>query len=116
MNSAPKIELIYDRDCPNVDAARDAIRGALAELGVSVSWQEWDRGAEATPSVLRNLGSPTVLLDGKDVASESGELAQADANCCRVYLEDGSITGAPSAAMIVNAIKRARRTDRKGVH
>lgn len=109
MSHDPGIELIHDPDCPNVEKARAAIRRALADLGISVAWQEWERGSPETPPLLRNLGSPTVLVDGRDVGNESGDIAPADANSCRVYRENGRITGAPSAATIAKAIARARQ-------
>ena len=37
------IELIIDRDCPNVVDAREELRRALAELELPLEWQEWDR-------------------------------------------------------------------------
>jgi hypothetical protein len=34
----PKVELIYDDDCPNVEAARQQLRRAFQELGQSPAW------------------------------------------------------------------------------
>ena len=33
MESTPRIELIYDPDCPNVERARERLRHAIAERG-----------------------------------------------------------------------------------
>lgn len=105
MTHKPKIELVYDADCPNVERARTAIQTALATLDITGEWQEWERGVETTPAELRKLGSPTVLVNGKDVGSDDGGIAPADANSCRVYRsEDGRTAGAPSAEVIVRAI------------
>lgn len=110
MSSIPRIELVYDPDCPNVERARAAIRAALSEAGVPESWQEWERGASDTPRSLRELGSPSILVNGRDIGCDEGESAQADANSCRIYLdESGSLSGAPSKQLILRAFAQERR-------
>ena len=99
------VELVYDRDCPNVDRARAMIRAALREVGADPVWREWDRESADTPNDLRQFGSPTVLVNGRDVGCDENEMAQADANACRVYLDtNGCVCGAPSSRLIVEAI------------
>jgi hypothetical protein len=99
----PSIELIYDADCPNVEAARRQLRQALAETGRLPQWQEWERSDRAAPSHVKQYGSPTVLLDGKDVAGGS---PSASADCCRLYPgESGGLQGVPSAGVIASALR-----------
>lgn len=99
------VELVYDRDCPNVERARSMIRAALREVGAEPVWTEWDRESIDTPNDLRQFGSPTVLVNGRDVGCDENEMAQADANSCRVYLDaNGCVCGAPSSRLIVVAI------------
>ena len=103
------VELVYDPSCPNVEIARSAIRGALAATGAAAEWTEWERGTDATPLPLRALGSPTILVNGRDVAG--AHETQPDANSCRVYLDEcGCLCGAPSAQQIVKAIETALPT------
>lgn len=107
--AAPKIELVYDRDCPNVSDCRDALRLALTEfgtqLGTQLSWGEWDRNCTDTPTAYRSFGSPTVLVNGRDVYAPT-EAGEPDGNSCRIYTNDasGSLSGAPSVQSIVNAL------------
>lgn len=102
------LELVYDRDCPNVPSARAMITAALLEVGAEPKWREWDRAGGDTPLALRAFGSPTVLVNGQDVSCTADETTRADANACRVYRgEGGAFTGAPSTGMIVSAINRA---------
>ena len=109
MTSDPRIDLVYDRDCPNVARARAMIRAALQEVGVELFWWEWDRDNAATPVALRGYGSPTVLVNGRDVDCEKNDSVEADGNSCRVYFDEcGCICGAPSATLITSAIRRAR--------
>ncbi|MGI9091374.1 MAG: hypothetical protein ACR2GG_09750 [Gemmatimonadaceae bacterium] len=103
--AAPRIELVYDRDCPNVSDCRDALRLALTEFGVQLSWGEWDRNSADTPAAYRGFGSPTVLINGRDMYA-SAEAVAPEGNSCRIYADDksGSLSGAPSVRSIVNAL------------
>lgn len=103
--AAPKIELVYDRDCPNVSGCRDALRLALTELGAPLLWGEWDRDSLDTPTAYRSFGSPTVLVNGRDVYAPT-ESGKPEGNSCRIYVDDesGSLSGTPSVRSIVNAL------------
>lgn len=106
-----RVEFVFDSTCPNVDKARSAIREALLAVGAPVEWKEWDRDAEATPSALRAFGSPTVLVNGTDVSDGGNQAAKADANSCRVYVDEcGCLCGAPSPMQIANAIQATQLT------
>ncbi len=63
-----KVDLIYDADCPNVAAARSQLLAAFARAGRAARWSEWDRGRPDSPGYVRGYGSPTILVDGRDVA------------------------------------------------
>ena len=64
--------------------------------------KQWDRESPDAPAHGRNYGSPTVLVDGRDVAGDNTEV---DANSCRVYVNaDGGFRGSPSADMIRAAL------------
>ena len=98
-----KVELVYDCDCPNVQATRENLLRALSEAQVPARWTEWDRASAETPDRVRNFGSPAVLINGRDVADQE----PTGANCCRLYPSgDGSATGAPSADLIHHGISR----------
>ncbi len=96
------VELIYDADCPNVAAARSALMEAFTRTGVSARWREWERGAPDAPAYVKAFGSPTILVDGKDVG---GEVPNATAASCRVYrAEDGGLIYAPSLEALSMAL------------
>ena len=63
-----KIQLLYFEGCPNVDAARAAVREALAIDAVDAIVEEIDVEAPAAPAWARGWGSPTILVVGEDVA------------------------------------------------
>lgn len=64
-----RIELVFHQGCPNVEAARGLLARALTEAGLPSIWREWRTDADDTPVERRGLGSPTILIDGVDVAS-----------------------------------------------
>jgi hypothetical protein len=103
----PHIEFLYDRACPNVAAARAALRIALAHAGLPVTWQEWERADPAAPAHARRYGSPTILIDGTDLIDEP----PSDAPSCRLYPDGrGGHAGVPSAMLIRAALGRLAAT------
>jgi hypothetical protein len=97
-----KVELIYDKDCPNVGKARAELMRAFSQAGVPAKWVEWDRGDPSSPPYVRAYGSPTVLVDGKDVAGAP----PAGGACCRLYGDSkGGLGGAPPAELIAAALR-----------
>ncbi len=108
-----EITLLYDPDCPNVELARKNIRQALTELSLPANWREADISDPRTPRDLKMSGSPTILVNGVDVAGASRD---SQAACCRLYTsEDGKLVRAPSADAIVHAIEagRGKRSTRR---
>lgn len=97
----PTVELIYDGDCPNVADARAQLLRAFAETEIAPRWQEW-RGDDArSPIHAQGYGSPTILVNGNDVAA-----TEPGGACCRLYAQpDGSMRGVPSVEAIASALK-----------
>jgi hypothetical protein len=52
-------------------AARVALREALEREGVEPQWVEYDRAALDTSAPLLRFGSPTIFVEGVDVAGEA---------------------------------------------
>ena len=106
--NAVQIELVYEKTCPNVKAARTQLLRAFAEAGISPHWQEWEVSRSAVPAHVHGYGSPTILVNGQDV---SGELIEGDDYCCRVY-SHGELTnkGVPAVADIARALKSGQKT------
>src|SRR5436190_907998 len=92
------VELVFDRDCPNTDAARANLRSAFDALGIAPRWTEHER-SEA-PAHLRAFGSPTIVVDGRAVLGSCGSGAT-----CAVYEVDGRLSGAPAVRSIVLALR-----------
>lgn len=63
----PVIDLVYFAGCPNADEARANLKGVLGSLGLPGDWREWVQDEEDTPSWVRALPSPTILIGGRNV-------------------------------------------------
>jgi hypothetical protein len=97
-----RVELIYDVDCPRVGEARTALLAAFAQRGFLARWSEWDREDPEAPAYVRSCGSPTILVDGRDVDSA---LSTEGSSCCRLYdTLGGGLSGAPSVDRIASAL------------
>lgn len=95
------VELIYDRDFPNVSETRSHLLRAFAATQQPPCWVEWERSDPASPHYVRDYGSPTVLIEGKDAA---GATPSEGVSCCRLYASpSGVLQGAPAA--IVSAMQ-----------
>lgn len=88
--SGREIELVYFDGCPNANEARANLR-AVMEDG---AWREWNLSSAETPERFRRYGSPTVLVDGRDVTGDGGATG---AMACRA-------DGAPSPDVIRKAL------------
>lgn len=100
-----EVRLIYDAGCPNVDEARGNLHRAFAEIGIAPRWTELDNATLRAYASGSSYGSPTILVDGVDVAGAG----PAQEPCCRLYHGPGDqLRGAPAVASIVAAIARAR--------
>jgi hypothetical protein len=99
------VELIFDRGCPHVDAARAQLREALTLAGRNPSWTEWDRPSPSVPPYVARYASPTVLVGGRDVVSDDPLHGGAG---CRIYYDtDGTRVAAPTAQAILAALRAA---------
>lgn len=94
-----KVQLLHFPGCPNVDAARAALRDALATEQLGAVIEEIDVEDPAAPAWARGWGSPTILIDGQDVAGQQ----PSGSSCCRLYAD-----GAPSVEVIRARIAVAR--------
>ena len=102
----PRIKLIYDRDCPNVEAARKVLEKALSLAHLPAEWQEWERSHPQSPEYVRGHGSPTILINGQDVDSAPS----CSGSACRIYASaGGQLQGVPPVDAIYEAVMQSLR-------
>lgn len=112
--NAIQIELVYEKTCPNIKVARLQMLRAFAEVGITPRWQEWEVSSPEAPSHVHGYGSPTILINGRDV---TGDSADGDDYCCRVYSHgEHPNKCVPAMADIVHALKPAQQTPRTKSH
>ena len=66
-------------------------------------WLEWDTTDPATPDEFRELPSPTIWVNGRDVDSSA---SAASGRGCRIYIDGGVTSGVPSVALLVQALQQ----------
>jgi mercuric ion transport protein len=98
-----KVQLLFFVGCPHVDEARRVLRAALeATGGGGLVVEELDVEAATTPPHLRGWGSPTILINGADIAGEPGPTGLS----CRLY-PGGTRPGVPPRDQIERELLRA---------
>jgi len=95
------VELVYDNACPNVKVARARLLEAFQLAGLPPIWHEWDTSRPETPENLRHFGSPTILVEGKDVSESSDRTA---GSSCRLYATRKGYESAPAVTQIAGAL------------
>ena len=105
-----QIELVYDPGCPNIGRARDVLTEACRDSGVPAVWTEWSSDDPDAPGYALNLGSPSVLVNGEDVAPGPHPWMPRTPGAgprCRVYRDGDAIVGAPPLDRVTDAIRSA---------
>jgi hypothetical protein len=91
---APRLELLWWEGCPSTERALTELREAAAELGLEtpdIRMREIRADEEA--AAMGFIGSPTILVDGRDPLAPDGEPTGLT---CRVYRRrDGRIAPTP---------------------
>ena len=97
------VDLVYFEGCPNIVKTRERLLSAFKDVGIPPRWKEWRSDDPESPRQVRGWGSPTILVDGRDVA---GMVENTEESNCRVYDgQDGALDGAPSVDLIKNALQ-----------
>jgi hypothetical protein len=105
--STPDLELLWWEGCPSTEKALSELREALQDVGLGdaeIRTREIETDIDAEQTGFR--GSPTILIDGADVAgaSDDGQIGLG----CRVYRRrDGRITPTPDPDDLREALRRA---------
>ena len=98
----PTVEVLVSDDCPHVERTVRAVANVVSRIVPGAEVQKRVVGGGHLPSGLVFPGSPTVLVDGEDIAAQTGERT-GPGPACRLY--DG--TGVPPDWMIEAALLRS---------
>lgn len=105
-----KVEVLYVADCPTHPAAVRLVKHVLAAEGVEAEIQEVLVRNEEMAIEVGFCGSPTIRINGRDVAEESQD-AGSFALSCRLYPGSKQV-GLPAAEMVHRAVLKARQEAR----
>jgi hypothetical protein len=101
-----EVELLWWRGCPSWEEAIELVREEMRDAGLDperLTVREVRDEAEA--KALDFAGSPSILVDGRDVEDPSG---QPRGLTCRVYrLRDGRVSPLPDRADVREALIEA---------
>ncbi len=86
MSAEARVQILHVEGCPNVVRAREVVRRALAEAGLS--------GSVRVEEMVGDFASPTVLVDGEDVTGQTPAMH----GSCRLDL--------PTEAQVTAALRR----------
>jgi len=90
----PLVELIFFAGCPHVEPARAALRIARERAAWRRSGRTGTRLRPEAPAHAHGLGSPTILVDGRDV---TGASTRTTGRACRA-------DGVPAPEVIIAAL------------
>ena len=97
-----RIELVVVGECPHEEAAAALLRQALGDIGLgSESFAVTVVESQSVADELHLLGSPTFMVEGRDLFDEPGRPA---ALACRIYPEGHAL---PSLRDLRRALKEA---------
>ena len=100
-----KVEVLYVPDCPFHPAAVQLVKHVLAAQGASADVHEILIADKDMADQLRFLGSPTIRVNGRDVADDSPQPPSVGLSC-RFYPGSKQI-GLPPAEMVHRAVLEA---------
>ena len=100
-----RLALLYVEGCPNRLVAHARLLQAVRSVGLSDQRVELERVMTlGEAEKLRFLGSPTILVDGRDPFAISG---QPYGLACRVYETPEGLAGSPTKRQLVDALQHA---------
>ena len=104
-----RVQVLYVAECPSHPAAMKLLREVLAAEGVTTDIREVLVSDQRMAGELKFVGSPTIRINGKDVAGDS-PIARDFAISCRLYPGSPQI-GLPPAEKVQSAVQEAQRAD-----
>jgi hypothetical protein len=100
-----KIEVLYWEGCPSHPEAMELLEDVLRERRLDPDVELRHIATQEEAETFGFHGSPTILVDGRDVDPE-GATGQRVALACRIYhLPDGRVSPVPSREMLEEALR-----------
>lgn len=100
----PRIEVLHVDDCPNHEELLPRLRALLADHAIDADLVTTLVDSDDAADWLLFLGSPTVRVNGRDVDPTAADRTGYGMQCRLYRAPDGTVTGAPSDAMVLDAL------------
>ncbi len=110
LNNIGTVKILFYSDCPHYVQTTQDIKEVLIEEGLSASLLSVDLAR--APDVEKEMpfaGSPTVLLNGKDIAPGSDQFRGPTGGNCRLYEYEGEAYDYPPKELIREALAKKHR-------
>ena len=110
LNNIGTIKILFYSDCPHYVQTTQDIKEVLIEEGLSANLFSVDLAR--APDIEKEMpfaGSPTVLLNGKDIAPAGDQFSGPARGNCRLYDYKGDVYDYPPKELIREALTKKRR-------
>jgi hypothetical protein len=115
-NGSVLIEILAREDCPNRGMALVVVERVVDETGIPAEIEVVDVESDSDAEEYRVLGSPTILVDGRDVDPDPSPRADYTSDD-RIYRTERGPCGWPEPDWIRAALLRAvAQTSSNGTH
>jgi len=102
----PPVEFFYFADCPSHERALALLREVMAEEQIQTPVEILEVKIEAEAEQYKFCGSPTIRIDGRDIAPLPEDSTQPGLTCRAYRRADGRISPLPPRELIVAAFRR----------
>ncbi len=109
-NNIGTIKILFYRDCPHYVQTTQDVKAILSEEGLTADIQSVDLAR--APEIEKEMpfaGSPTILVNGKDIAPAGDEFAGPTRGYCRLYDYKDDVYDYPPKELIREALTQERR-------
>jgi hypothetical protein len=108
----PRIEFFYIEDCPSHDRALEILREVLAEAHIQDLVEVTEIKTEQEARQYQFYGSPTIRIDGQDIAPRPEGIPEPSLACRAFQRADGRISPLPPRELIVAVLQRVSRGEK----
>jgi hypothetical protein len=105
----PKVEFLYWADCPSHERALALLHEVMAEEHIQAPVEIIEVKTATEAEQYQFYGSPTIHVDGEDIAPLTEYSIQPSLTCRAYRRADGRISPLPPRELIVAALQRASR-------
>ena len=105
-----QIQFLWWEDCPSHPEAWRRLQQVLAELAVTARVERVEIRTDAEAETWRFPGSPTILVDGRDIDPRAST-QPARLTCRLYYTDEGRPSPLPPVTMIRRAVLTAQAPD-----